>query len=171
MAFPEQKDESEAALPASAEFEIKKNGRSQIEKGTLDLSSGTATLSATLDEPGTLLLIVKGDGIKKSLAGAAFSAESIGLSLSKPDDFNAFWKEKLASMTSIPLNPVLTPTESPVSEIELSEVSLDNIWDTKVRGQIAVKKDLGPDAEDLVPESFPIEGQRKNVLHILTHCF
>src|SRR4051812_39862886 len=48
-----------AAAVKEAKYAVKKGGLTVIKEGTLDLSSGGATVESKLDEPGTLLLEVK----------------------------------------------------------------------------------------------------------------
>src|SRR5580693_6970956 len=51
-----------AAGPARFDYEIKKNEREVLRGSTLDLSSGTATIEAVLDEPGMVFEELKPEG-------------------------------------------------------------------------------------------------------------
>lgn len=57
--------------------------------------------------------------------GAAVAPAKIGLSTPRPDDFDAFWDGKLAAQAKVPINPVLTPVQTDVADVELSMFVLD----------------------------------------------
>lgn len=57
--------------------------------------------------------------------GAAVAPGKIGLSTPRPDDFDAFWESKLAAQVKIPINPVLTPVETDIPDVELNTFALD----------------------------------------------
>ncbi len=129
------------SAPASAKYQLLSNGLVKLEAGTLELTDGEATFTATRDDPGTLLLIVEADGIDKSLSGAAFDPQGLEPVLPRPGDFEAFWAEKLKEADAVPLNPVLKPEDSEKSGVELWQVTLGNIRGTEVHGQLARPKD------------------------------
>lgn len=149
-------------------YSIRKNGTTQIlQQGTLDLSSGSATIAATLDEPGELVLVVTpraatttdsapastnavepgvhgrdgrgfgGFGRQPIRDGAIVDAAHLKPSLPRPDDFDAWWDRKLAELDAVPANPKLEPTKVNIAGIEYWKVTLDNINGTHVQGQLA----------------------------------
>jgi cephalosporin-C deacetylase len=68
--------------------------------------------------------------------GAAVAPLQIGLDTPRPTDFDAFWTSKLAEQAKIPINPVLTPAQSDVPDVELSIFSLDALG-SKAHGYVA----------------------------------
>ncbi|MGE9294301.1 MAG: acetylxylan esterase [Puniceicoccales bacterium] len=128
------------AAPESATYQVKSNALGTIDKGTVTLTDGKGSFTTTRDNPGTLMFEVKSGNIK-AITGAAFSPEKIEPSLPKPADFDAFWSEKIKLINSIPLNPELTPEATNRDDVELWQVTLDNINGSKVHGQIARPKD------------------------------
>jgi len=68
--------------------------------------------------------------------GAAVAPEKIGLSTLRPDDFDAFWDAKLAAQAKIPINPVLTPVQTDVPDVEMNMFVLDALG-SKAHGYIA----------------------------------
>src|ERR1700761_1390228 len=93
-------------------YVVKKGGLTPIANGTLPLENGVGPLTATLPEAGTVLVELKGgaNGAIKGAAGAVVAPEKLKVGAPAPDDFDAFWKGKLADLDKIPANPVLTPT-------------------------------------------------------------
>ena len=126
------------ALP----YVVKENGQVEMSRGTLDLSAGPAILTATCGEPATVLAEIRLDPknpLPLGAGGAVFAPEKIGPSRPAPDDFDDFWKAKLAELDQVPLHPVLERVEGlPNSDnLEYDKVTLDNIRGTHVRGQLA----------------------------------
>jgi cephalosporin-C deacetylase-like acetyl esterase len=147
----------------NATYSIRKNGTSQIlQQGTVDLSSGSATIEAGLDEPGELVLTVtpqpepasapadtatnapasgarggRGFGRGQARDGAIVDAANLRPSLPRPDDFDAWWSKKLDDLTALSANPKLEQTNVDVAGIEYYKVTLDNINGTHVHGQLA----------------------------------
>lgn len=130
------------ALP----YVVKKDGQGEVTKGTLDLSAGPVTITATRGEPGALLAyIYAADRVKQPLplafGGAVFAPDKIGFSAPEPVDFDAFWQGKLMELAAVPMNPVVAKVD--VASVKNSEgvdyykVTLDNIKGTHVQGQLA----------------------------------
>lgn len=74
--------------------------------------------------------------------GAAVSPNKLTLSTPRPDDFDAFWKQKLAEQAKVPLHAELTPVESDVPGVDLSIFALDALG-SKAHGYIAKPKKEG----------------------------
>jgi cephalosporin-C deacetylase len=148
---------------ANAAYSIRKNGTSlRLQQGTLDLSSGSAAIETVLDEPGELVVEVLpqdqsatvpaasaksaadtglrargGPGGRQARDGAIVDSGSLKPSLPRPDDFDSWWNEKLDELDAIPANPKLEQLESNIDGIEYYRITLDNINDTHVQGQLA----------------------------------
>ncbi|MBN8525607.1 MAG: acetylxylan esterase [Planctomycetes bacterium] len=140
----------EGSVPMNAvTYVLKKGGAQAIAQGTLDLTAGAGTITASLDAPGTILVEVtakaKEAGQKdvKALAGVAVAPRQITPSLPVPDDFDAFWKDKLAELAAVPANPVLTEAPSERDGVDYWQITMDNIRGTKIRGQVAKPKKEG----------------------------
>jgi cephalosporin-C deacetylase-like acetyl esterase len=151
----------------NATYSVRKNGTTQIQQGTLDLSSGSATIEAAMDEPGELVVAVTspiqsetnsgtistnatenaargsgrggsgGFGSGQSRDGAIVDAGHLKPALPRPDDFDAWWEKKLSALDAIPANPQLEQTNVDVPGIEYYKITLDNINGTHVHGQLA----------------------------------
>jgi cephalosporin-C deacetylase len=126
---------------AGATFSVRQGGAKVVGKGKLDLKNGSAEFPSTLPKPGTLLAeITASNHAGKSfhaLAGAAVAPEKIPASLPCPDDFDAFWQGKIAELSAVPENPVLTPTASGLTGVGYWKLTLDNIRGTHIQGQLA----------------------------------
>ena len=140
------KVEGDAAGTVSrVRYTIKKGGATVLREGELPLAGGAGRIEASLDEPGTLLAEVRAKGADgkelKALAGLAFSPEKIGPSAPCPDDFDAFWKAKLAELAAVPANPRLEPADGGRAGVEYGRIVMDNIRGTRIHGQWAQPKD------------------------------
>ncbi|HEY0283131.1 MAG TPA: acetylxylan esterase, partial [Rhizomicrobium sp.] len=74
--------------------------------------------------------------------GAAVAPTELQPSVPRPDDFDAFWAEKLAALGKIPVNPVLVPTPTTQAGVELYTVTLDSVG-SHVRGYLAKPNKTG----------------------------
>jgi cephalosporin-C deacetylase-like acetyl esterase len=68
--------------------------------------------------------------------GAAVAPTKIKPAVPRPADFDAFWDAKLAELAKIPINPVLTRTETTREGIEFYTVKLDSVG-SHVQGYLA----------------------------------
>jgi len=131
---------------AELSYEIRRDGQDVLASGKLDLSSGSAQVSAAKTEPGTLVLKIFETGkADKPIAwgGTLYDWSKIQPSLPAPADFDAFWSAQLAKLAQVPPNPVVVPGDLPpnTQNIEYFKVTLDNINGTHVYGQLARPKD------------------------------
>jgi cephalosporin-C deacetylase-like acetyl esterase len=138
---------------------IRRNNAVVLREGKLDLSSGkdkieitgeqpemiyvaiepSANLVADASAPGVAAGYVGGNtGRNNGLyaVGAAVAPAKLGLSTPRPDDFDAFWEGKLAAQAKVPINPVLTPVQTDVADVELSIFELDALG-SQTHGYIA----------------------------------
>lgn len=128
------------------QYVLKKNGLGVLLASVLPLTDGAATLETKLDEPGTLLAELKarvGDKEITALAGAAVDPAAIRPSLPRPDDFDAFWKAKLAELDKTPANPVVEAADSGRPDIDYFKIRMDNIRGSHICGQLAKPKRPG----------------------------
>jgi cephalosporin-C deacetylase-like acetyl esterase len=68
--------------------------------------------------------------------GAAVAPDKIALSTPRPDDFDAFWQDKLAAQAKLPINATLTPVDTDVPGIEMNMFVLDALG-SKAHGYVA----------------------------------
>ena len=130
-------------------YTLKRDGLAVIGRGTLDPASGRATIDASLDRPGMLLVEVRPPagatgfhGASKSevgrvLLGAAVAPRRIGPSGRRPPDFDAFWAAELSRLDSVPADPVLTPGESGRADVEYFTIRMNNVRGAHIYGQLA----------------------------------
>jgi cephalosporin-C deacetylase len=126
-----------AAGPTRFAYDLTKNELEVLRSGTLDLSSGTATIEAVLDEPCMVFVELKPEGAPAATGGpqrrpyaslgAAVAPDRIQPSVPRPVDFDDFWASKLKAQREIPLNPVLRPVASTVPGVEMSAVKVDSL--------------------------------------------
>ncbi len=139
---------------------IRRNNAVVLKEGTLDLSSGKATIEIVGDQPEMLYVAVEayadlsptvataasaephftggntGRNTGLYAVGAAVAPAKIGLSTPRPADFDAFWDGKLAAQAAVPINAVLTPVETDVPGVEMSIFQLD-AFGSKAHGYVA----------------------------------
>jgi cephalosporin-C deacetylase len=125
---------SSATGPTRFDYEIKKSELEVLRRATLDLSSGTATIEAVLDEPCMVFVELKPEGASWASGGpqrrpfasvgAAVAPERIRTSVPRPYDFDDFWAAKLKAMRAIPMDPALTPMTSTDPGVEISAMKV-----------------------------------------------
>jgi cephalosporin-C deacetylase len=130
-------------------FVLKKNNLEQIKSGEFDLSSGSATIDTTLDEPGMLYLDITpppaedGSNKKHLIAGAAIAPTKLQPSTPRPNDFDSFWDAKIKWLKEVPENAKLTPGESGKDDVDYATIQMDHVNGTHVYGQLAKPKKEG----------------------------
>jgi cephalosporin-C deacetylase len=130
-------------LAASYSYTIRKNNLDTIKTGVIDISPGSATIEAALNEPAMLYVDVnhveQGGGTASGSAihlGAAIAPSKLQPSVPRPADFDAFWDAKLKALSAIPIHPVLTPAQTGKENVELYTVMLDSVG-SHVQGYLA----------------------------------
>jgi len=134
-------------------YEILENNLTVLKSGILDLTSGEATLTVTLDHPAMIYARLSYIGapepataptaqeLDKMTVGAAIAPDQIKPPANaRPADFDAFWHGKLKALARVPMNPKLEAVTSDVSGVDLSVLTLDSL-DSKVHGYLAAPKD------------------------------
>jgi cephalosporin-C deacetylase len=135
-------------------FVVKNDGQVEVGHGTVDLTSGPATITASRTHPGVVIAQIftapkagaqpNYNGMPIGVGGAVISPEQIKPSFPAPADFDAFWQSKLKDLAAVPMNPVVEPGD--ISALKFSEnleyykVTLNNINGTHVYGQLARPK-------------------------------
>jgi cephalosporin-C deacetylase-like acetyl esterase len=130
------------APPAKYTYEIKKNNFATIKTGTLDFSSGSATIEATLQEPAMLYVTVTGAGAAPIHLGAAIAPAQLQPSAPPPTDFDAFWLNKIQYLSITPMVAVVNPMKTAQAGVELSAVQADS-FGSRMRGYMAKPIKLG----------------------------
>jgi cephalosporin-C deacetylase-like acetyl esterase len=120
-------------------YQVKVGGLTVSSQGDLELKDGKATVEATRPDPGVLILEVRGKDVT-AIGAAAFAPEKIAPSSPAPEDFDAFWKQKLEELAAVPANVQLTAAESGSADVEYFKLTMDNIRGRKIRGQLARPK-------------------------------
>ncbi len=134
---------SEDKAPAKGEvsFSLRKGGLEELAKGTVELREGKATITGTRNDPGVLTLIVKYKAKDQPeriyQGGAVFAPEKIKASSAPPDDFDTFWKSKIAELDAIPIDAQLEKVDIGDPKIDYYKITMNNIRGTKIYGQLA----------------------------------
>jgi cephalosporin-C deacetylase len=127
-----------------ASYSVKQGGLNAILEGRTPLTNLARNVEATLNEPGTLLLEVKAkdqDGkVTRVLGGAVVASDQIKPSLPRPEDFDAFWQEKLKELSKVGPNPQLEAVDGGKAGVDYWKITMDNIRGTHIRGQLARPK-------------------------------
>jgi cephalosporin-C deacetylase-like acetyl esterase len=156
-------------------YELRENNFTVLKSGTVDLSSGQATIETVLDHPGMLYLRLSFIGapqptgpvtpqeLDKMTVAAAIAPEQIKPAVGKPADFDAFWAGKLAALKQVPINPVLEPATTDREGVELSTVTLDSL-DSRVHGYLAVPKGGGKHPALVIYQYAGVYALQKNVV-------
>lgn len=131
-----------APIAGTISYVVRHGGLEEAEKAAAASPAGEMTITATDRGPGLLFLEVKfkpeGEGQEiKAVAAAVVTPEKITASAPPPDDFDAFWKAKIAELDAVPLNVKLEPVDVGDKKIEYFKVTMDNIRGRKIYGQLA----------------------------------
>jgi cephalosporin-C deacetylase len=139
----------------------RRNNAVVLKEGTLNLSSGRDTIEVVASEPGMIYVAVEavahldavgsvptaggarqftggnaGRNTGFYAVGAAVAPTRIGLSTPRPADFDTFWDAKLAAQAAVPINAVLNPITTDVSDVDISIFELDALG-SKAHGYVA----------------------------------
>lgn len=131
-------------------FTLREDGQSKpCAEGDRVLSPGTTsfTVEHEWERPSFVLLKITLPDVddKTTLAGAACEPEKLRPSLPKPDDFDAFWSAKKASMDTLPFHEVLVSVPDSTNEkVETYSITLDGINGSKIRGYFSKPRGNGP---------------------------
>lgn len=134
--------DGEQPLAGKIAYKVRKGGLTELAAGTAELVAGQAQVSATRDDAGTLLLAAEytpsgADKPTTAFGGAVIAPEAIKASSPPPDDFDDFWKAKVAELDAVAMNIKLERVETQDKKIEYYKITLDNIRGRKIYGQLA----------------------------------
>jgi cephalosporin-C deacetylase len=139
---------------------IRRNNAIVLKDGTLDLSTGKATIEIVADQPAMIYVAIEAYGDLAAPAapppgeaprfvggnagrntgfyalGAAVAPAKIGLSTPRPADFDDFWDSKLAAQAKVAVNAALTPVESSDPGVAMNIFALDALG-SKAHGYVA----------------------------------
>lgn len=131
-----------SAKTSDFQYEVLSGGLKQLEKGKVEWDSeGNFRVTATRKEPGTILLTVswknKDGKESKQYGGAVFNPEKIQGSAKGPDDFDQFWKDKIAELNEVPMEVKMERKDIGDDKIEYYKIEMNNIRGRKIYGQLA----------------------------------
>lgn len=127
--------------PATGEFNVvvKKGGSEEFIKDTLSAAKPQTVWYS--GGPGFALLEVKykpAEGKEiRAVSGVVFAPDEIKRSTPVPDDFDAFWKAKIAELDAVPMNVRAEKIDIGDPKIEYFKITMDNIRGRKIYGQLA----------------------------------
>ena len=127
--------------PEQIRYRLEHGGRTEIEKGSLQVRDGHAELTASLDISGSLLAHFAAAAVDgqehRAIGGAIVSPAEIKPSAPRPADFDAFWDAKIQEIAAVPFNVQLEKAESGRDDVDYWKITLDGYRGTKIRGQLA----------------------------------
>ena len=121
-------------------YTLSLDGYKTLNSGKATLSDKPVSVTGTLDDPGFLrcqVNFVEGKTTVTGVAAAGFDPLKIKPSLPVPDDLDAFWTEQKKKLAQVPMNPKLTPVDSPNKGIECFDLQADCIGGAPVSGYFA----------------------------------
>jgi cephalosporin-C deacetylase-like acetyl esterase len=135
-------EEKQPVQNGEIEYRVLNGGATQVQSGKAPLKNGTATVTAQRADAGCVLLTVKytpagSEQPVTAQGGAVFNPEQIQASAPVPEDFDEFWKAKIAELHAVPMNVQLKKMDSGHPGVEYFQITFDNIHGRKIRGQLA----------------------------------
>jgi cephalosporin-C deacetylase len=88
--------------------------------------------------------------------------EAIEVPLTRPDDFDAFWQETLATCRSVPLDLQAQPVDYPISAMHVRDVTFAGIDGTAIEGWLAMPAGRGGKPLPLLVRYHGAGGSRGN---------
>jgi len=122
---------------------VVKMGKDVLASGNLQFVDNKAQVSAKADKPGIVLLWVdqKTPWRPGFSSAAAVAWQEIKSTIPEPEDFDAFWKKKLAELAAVPMNPVLEAVaDSGSPDVQLWKITMDGFRGSKIYGYLARPK-------------------------------
>ena len=152
-----------AALPASAHYALKSGGATVIKSGDVMFQNNRATFDYSFTAPGTVLAEITwaGDKPGRAVGGAVAGWDKISPAAPAPQDFDAFWAEQIKGLKKIAPNAQLTSAESGKPNVSYWKITLDNINNTHVQGQIARPEKGDKFPAILIPQWAGVYGLQK----------
>ena len=117
--------------------------RDSINTGTINLTAGIPQSITHTESTSGVVLCEVTQGGNSSSAAAVFSPYEIAPFETIPSDLNSFWESKKQDLSTVPINPVVTPYSS-TTYSNTYRVTMDNIDGRKVYGYLSVPISTGP---------------------------
>jgi cephalosporin-C deacetylase-like acetyl esterase/lysophospholipase L1-like esterase len=135
-------------------YVIRRNNLAEIGRGTL-YPGRPARIEAKLDEPGMVFVEITEPvpGAKPRALGAAVAPEKIGAAIPAPQDFDAFWAEKIKLLRKVPAKPELTAKPSEKDGVDFAILKMNHLDGKHVWGQVAKPQD--PPGNNKGKKKFP----------------
>jgi cephalosporin-C deacetylase-like acetyl esterase len=123
--------------PSEVTYRLSANGECTLEKGTLHLKKGEGRLSGTLDHPGFLrcdITVTVGKDTLHAACGCGFNVEEIRPAGRLPENFDRFWREAMAELLRIPIDPqieevdVVDPGDAQRFKVRLASVNGSRVY-------------------------------------------
>ncbi len=132
------------------QYSILRDGIHIIDEGSLALESSPISVSASLAEPGNLILNASIDGPTgqvKAAMGVMFDPYEIKPGIvEEPEGYEAFWQAQRELLRRDPAEPILTPVDSGREGITMLDVTIPMPEGRPVRGYFALPADAAPGA-------------------------
>ena len=134
--------DNDKPVAGKIQYSVRKGGLTETSAGDAELSEGKVQVSSQRDEPGTLLLTLKFKLSPESKeivvhCGAAIAPQKIVASSAPPEDFDPFWKAKIAELDAVPMNVKLEAIDVKDPGVEYFKITFDNVRGRKIYGQLA----------------------------------
>lgn len=128
-------------VPADARYRLLRGQLIESASGALAFTDRVARVESTFDAPGTVLLEVAWTGADgqaaRATSGVVAAPAKIALSAPRPDDFSAFWTERIAELRAVPAHPRLTAADAGDASLAYWKVTMDNIRGSTLNAQLA----------------------------------
>ncbi len=138
----------EPVAAGEAAYVLSVDGSDTVAKGVLPLTGEPVVVTGRLEHPGFLRCYVSFTGSDgqacSATAAGGFDLLDIKPSMPVPDDFDSFWAGKRALLDEVPMNPVLTPVDSPEDGVACFDVQLDCLGGMPVSGYYARPAEAQP---------------------------
>lgn len=125
----------------SLRYELIPGGLNIAERGLIHPADERAIIKYTFHAPGSVLLKVRWGKedrfFNSAVGGAVADPDQLRLASPRPEDFDAFWTEKLAELAEVPFSERLTKGESGETGVDYYDINMDNIRGTRIHGQLA----------------------------------
>jgi cephalosporin-C deacetylase len=145
-----------------ASYVLKSGGQTEVAHGELAFTNQIATFDSKLDGPNTILADVHWGGASHVYGGAVAAPGKILPAAPPPEDFLAFWQARLKDLEQVPANPQLEAVDVSKPGVQYWKISLDNIWNTHVQGQIARPEKGDKFPALLIPQWAGVYGLQKS---------
>ncbi len=164
--FTVERTGSEAGATPSARYTLKSGGLTDVGHGDLVFQNNRSTIDYPFTKPGTVLAEITWQGSYnkpgRTTSGAVADGEQIAPAAPAPKDFDAFWAAQVKALKKIAPNAKLTPVDSGNPSVAYWKITLDNINNTHIQGQIARPAKEGKYPALLIPQWAGVYGLQKD---------